>query len=61
MVSDAIPVEDTPVEDTPVEEFETKRILLISGGHFVHDTFSAFIAPLLPLLIDKLGLSLGSS
>jgi len=40
------------------EDFETKRILLISGGHFVHDTFSAFISPLLPLLIDKLGLTL---
>ena len=53
MVSDAV-----SVEDTPVEEFQSKRILLISGGHFVHDTFSAFIAPLLPLLIDKLGLTL---
>lgn len=40
------------------EDFETNRILLISGGHFVHDTFSAFISPLLPLLIDKLGLTL---
>lgn len=53
MVSDA-PTLDTPHE----EEFETNRILLISGGHFVHDTFSAFISPLLPLLIDKLGLTL---
>lgn len=50
------PTLDTPVEE--VEEFESNRILLISGGHFVHDTFSAFISPLLPLLIDKLGLSL---
>ncbi|MCY4146185.1 MAG: MFS transporter [Chloroflexi bacterium] len=38
--------------------FQTSRIVLICGGHFVHDVFSAFIAPLLPLLIDKLGLSL---
>ena len=33
-------------------------VLLICGGHTVHDMFSAFIAPLLPLLIDKLGLTL---
>ncbi len=38
--------------------FQYGRILLICAGHFVHDIFSAFIAPLLPLLIDKLGLSL---
>lgn len=40
------------------EAFQANRIILISGGHLVHDSFSAFIAPLLPLLIDKLGLSL---
>ena len=38
--------------------FQYGRILLICGGHFVHDVYSAFIAPLLPLLIDKLGLTL---
>ena len=38
--------------------FQTNRILLICSGHFVHDIYSAFIAPLLPLLIDKLGLTL---
>ena len=40
------------------ERFETGRIVLICSGHFVHDIFSAFIAPLLPLLIDKLSLTL---
>ncbi len=40
------------------ESFQFNRILLICGGHFVHDIYSAFIAPLLPLLIDKLGLTL---
>ena len=40
------------------ERFPYGRVLLICGGHFVHDVYSAFIAPLLPLLIDKLGLSL---
>ncbi len=38
--------------------FHYSRILLICGGHFVHDIFSAFIPPLLPLLIEKLSLSL---
>ena len=38
--------------------FQYGRILLICSGHFVHDVYSAFIAPLLPLLIEKLGLTL---
>jgi MFS transporter, FSR family, fosmidomycin resistance protein len=51
---------EAPAVDITEEEgkFETNRILLISGGHFVHDTYSAFISPLLPILIDKLGLTL---
>lgn len=32
--------------------------LSISGAHFVHDVFTSFLAPLLPLIIEKLGLSL---
>ena len=52
MVSDSAP------QKAKTDEFETNKILVISGGHFVHDTFSAFVSPLLPLLIDKLGLTL---
>ncbi len=52
-------VSDAPAIDMHEEEnFETSRILVISGGHFVHDTYSAFISTLLPILIEKLGLSL---
>lgn len=40
------------------EEFHTGQVLTIVGGHFVHDTFSAFVAPLLPLIIERLSLSL---
>lgn len=40
------------------DRFQYPRILLICSGHFVHDVYSAFIPPLLPLLIEKLGLSL---
>jgi FSR family fosmidomycin resistance protein-like MFS transporter len=32
--------------------------LTISSAHFAHDIFSSFLAPLLPLIIEKLGLSL---
>ncbi|MEM7112093.1 MAG: MFS transporter [Chloroflexota bacterium] len=39
------------------DEFNTERVMTIAGGHFVHDTYSAFIAPLLPLLQGKLEIS----
>ena len=38
--------------------FRTGQVLTIAGAHFVHDVFSSFLAPLLPLVIDKLNLSL---
>lgn len=39
-------------------EFQTGQVLTIVGGHFVHDTYTAFVPPLLPLIIEKLSLSL---
>ena len=39
-------------------EFQAEQVLTIAGGHFVHDVYSAFLAPLLPLIIEKLSLSL---
>jgi FSR family fosmidomycin resistance protein-like MFS transporter len=38
--------------------FETGQVLTIATGHFVHDVFTSFLAPWLPLLIQKLGISL---
>jgi len=38
--------------------FQTRRVLAVSLAHFVHDTYTAFLAPLLPLLIQRLQLSL---
>lgn len=35
--------------------------MTLSIAHLAHDTFSSFLAPLLPLLIEKLGLSLSMS
>ncbi|GAB4294643.1 MAG: MFS transporter [Myxococcota bacterium] len=39
-------------------EFQRKRILSLSFVHFIHDLFTSFLSPLLPLLIKKLDLSL---
>lgn len=38
--------------------FQTGKVASISVAHLSHDVFSSFLAPLLPLLIAKLGLSL---
>jgi len=38
--------------------FKTGKILALSVAHFVHDVYSSFLAPLLPLLIEKLSMSL---
>ncbi len=37
--------------------FSWSRVLDISGAHFLHDIYGSFLAPLFPLLIQKLGLS----
>jgi FSR family fosmidomycin resistance protein-like MFS transporter len=39
-------------------EFQTGRVITIFGAHFIHDTYTAFVAPLLPLIIEKLSLTL---
>jgi len=38
--------------------FQTGKILALSIGHFIHDVYSSFLSPLLPLLIEKLSLTL---
>jgi FSR family fosmidomycin resistance protein-like MFS transporter len=47
-----------PAAKTEEEAFQTNDVLSIVSGHFVHDTFTAFFPTLLPLLIDKLSLTL---
>lgn len=42
----------------PKTDFQTGRVLLLSLCHFIHDIYSAFLAPLLPFLIEKFSLSL---
>jgi len=41
--------------------FKKSEVFTISCAHMLHDTYSSFLAPLLPLLIDKLGMSLSVS
>jgi len=43
------------------QTFKKNEVILLSLAHLAHDTFSAFLAPLLPLLISKLGMSLSVS
>ena len=40
------------------KKFNTNKVLTISAGHFFHDVYSSFLAPILPLLVEKLGISL---
>ena len=37
--------------------FQWDNVLVISFGHLMHDIFSSFLAPILPLLISKLAIS----
>lgn len=39
-------------------KFQTGNVITISIAHFIHDVYSSFLAPLLPLLIDKFSISL---
>jgi len=41
--------------------FHTKGVITLSTGHAVHDTYTAFLPPLLPAFIEKLSLSMTSA
>ncbi|MFH1152537.1 MAG: MFS transporter [Pseudomonadota bacterium] len=41
--------------------FQTGNVLLLSLSHFVHDIYTSFLSPLLPLIIEKLSLTLGQA
>jgi len=51
-----MPADSTP--SPPTEPFRFVPVVLLSACHFIHDVYTAFLAPLLPLLIDKLSLTL---
>ncbi|MDA3860757.1 MAG: MFS transporter [Melioribacteraceae bacterium] len=39
-------------------KFQQDKVITISFAHFVHDVYTSFLAPILPLLIEKFSLSL---
>ncbi len=44
--------------DNASAEFRTLDVSLIASAHFIHDVYSSFLSPLLPLLMNKIGFSL---
>lgn len=50
--------ETIPITKTAESEFQTDKVLTIVGAHFFNDIYTASIAPLLPILIDTLSISL---
>jgi hypothetical protein len=47
-----------PIAAAAEPALDPAAVLTAAGGHFVHDSFTSFLSPLLPLIIQKLGLSL---
>ncbi|MGD9823019.1 MFS transporter [Desulfobacter sp.] len=45
----------------PTPGFQTYRVTTIAFAHFIHDLYTSFLAPLLPLIIEKLSLTLSQA
>ena len=45
------------LEGEKEDRFSTVDVVTVSGAHLVHDTYSSFLAPLLPVLIENLTLT----
>lgn len=57
MTTQTAPIEQPVLEATPgMAAFQTDQVMTIGLGHMVNDTFSAFLAPLLPLIQTALGI-----
>jgi MFS transporter, FSR family, fosmidomycin resistance protein len=41
--------------------FQTRQVLALGAAHCVHDIYTAFLSPLLPVLIERLSLSLAQA
>jgi FSR family fosmidomycin resistance protein-like MFS transporter len=58
LTTDNIGFTERQSQTEPVSEtFDTAQVVTISGGHAVHDTYSAFLPPLLPELIQRFALT----
>jgi FSR family fosmidomycin resistance protein-like MFS transporter len=43
--------------DDPNTSFQTGRVATLAAGHAVHDTYTGFLPPLLPVFVEEYGLS----
>ena len=48
---------ESATDAAPADDFQLGKLATIAGGHAVHDTFTAFLPPLLPRFVDKFALS----
>jgi FSR family fosmidomycin resistance protein-like MFS transporter len=46
---------DAPLASS--KSFDTSEVITVSSAHFVHDLYTSFLAPLLPVLIESLSLT----
>ena len=53
-----MPAEAIVAPTAESEEFQTDRVAIISAAHAVHDTYTAFLPPLLPAFIESMSLTL---
>jgi FSR family fosmidomycin resistance protein-like MFS transporter len=58
MKEDASGGDRGPAPPAGAPRFHAGGVLTLSVCHFIHDAYSSFLSPLLPLLIEKLSLSL---
>ena len=54
-MTEPAPPADLDSSDSTV--FQTGRVTSIAAGHAVHDTYTAFLAPLLPTFVEKFSLT----
>ncbi len=47
--------------DSENRRFHAGKVLLLSFSHFIHDIYTSFLAPLLPLIIEKLSITLAQA
>ncbi len=44
--------------DAETKSFQSPAVLALSICHFIHDVYTSFLAPMLPMLIESIGMSL---
>ena len=54
-------MERTSLSIEQTDAIQKKQLLLLSGAHLINDAYAGFLAPLLPLLVDKFHLTLAAA